>query len=162
MATVEELSKAKLLQVVKGVLGPRQLAERYIYLRPEAADWMRSTLRGLEVDGYVDDAISPNQQAYQLFKDFISGEDMFSLEMHPKPLRPQDSEHGIWELRTPDLRFFGWFCRKGVFLVSNIETKSTLLADRSYGRMRDFAVEYRNGLDLDEPKVLMGGQEDVF
>lgn len=162
MATIEELCAKKQAEVVTGVLGPRQMFERKIFLLPSAAKWMREILPSLEPDGYVSDAITPKQQTYQLFKDFIAGEDMFGTEMHPKPLRPSNKDHGIWELRTPDLRFFGWFCAKGKFVVAYVATKAELLKKGSYDEYREKSVMARNEMELEHPKVLLGGPEDVF
>ena len=162
MATIDQLCVAGLVQRVKGVLGPRQMAERKLFLLPEVGIWMRTNLPKLEADGYVDGAVTPKQQSYQLFRDFVSGVDMFELDWHPKPLRPHDASHGVWELRTPDLRFFGWFCQKGTFVVSDVATKSELLENNSYSHFRERAVIVRNALALSEPKVILGEHHEVF
>ena len=162
MATIEQLSALSAVHKVKGVLGPRQLEVRKIYLTPLAMDWMKRKLPSLQSDGHNEGAMSPKQQAYKLVKDFVAGENMFADGWGPKPLQPDDGVHGVWELRTPDWRFFGWFCRRGVFVVTAVETKATLLRDRSYGIFRDQLVEIRNVLDLDDPKVIYGKYEDVF
>jgi hypothetical protein len=123
---------------------------------------MRKNLPSLEPDGFVDGAIRPNQQTYQLMKDFIRGADLFSDDWFPKPLMPRDNAHGIWELRTPDLRFFGWFVRRGVLIVASVETKVRLVQHKLYDGHREQAVVMRDNLDLDEPKFLNGEQSDVF
>ena len=157
MATIEQLSATSLVHKVKGVLGPRQMEVRKVYLTPEAMNWMKSKLPTLQTDGHNEGAVSPKQQAFKLLKDFVAGENMFADGWGPKPLQPED-----WELRTPDLRFFGWFCRRGVFVVTAVATKSSLLRDRSYGAFRDQLVTVRNTLELDDPKVIYGRYEDVF
>lgn len=162
MATIEQLSAQGVVHLVKGVLGPRQMEMRKIYLSTDAMDWMRLQLPTLPTDGHNEGAVSPKEQAFMLFKNFVVGENMFADGWGPKPLRPNDGLHGVWELRTPDLRFFGWFVRCGVFVVSAVETKACLLRDRSYDMYRDQLVEYRNSLNLDEPSVIYGGYEHVF
>ena len=135
---------------------------RSVYLLPRAAKWMRTELPMLETDGFVEHALDPNQQAYQLMKDFIAGSDLFGDDWFPKPLRPDCPKHGIWELRTPDLRFFGWFCRRGVFVISSVDTKAKLMMYNLYEGHRAQAIASRKQLDLDEPKYLDGGPTDVF
>jgi hypothetical protein len=55
-----------------------------------------------------------------LFNTFLSGGDVRSFP--PKCLQPV--EDGVWELRTHDLRFFGWFWRRGVFVTAEADTKA--------------------------------------
>lgn len=162
MATIEQLSAGGVVHKVKGVLGPRQMEVRKVYLSSIAVEWMRNVLPSLKTDGHNEGAVSPKQQAYQLLKDFTAGEDMFADGWGPKPMKPDDGKHGVWELRTADLRFFTWFCRKGVVVVYAVETKFNLLKNSSYGDYRNRLVLYREALDLDEPKVIYGGYEDVF
>lgn len=162
MATVEQLEAEGKLEKVRGLLGAGEVPFREIYLLPQASAWMRDTMPGLETDGFKEGAVRPDQQAYVLFKDFVAGTDLFAQDMFPKPLRPDDIEHGVWELRTADLRFFGWFVRKGCFVVSSVETKRRILEHGLVPGHRAQAVHRREELDLDEPKYLKGRTKDVF
>ncbi|UWQ14588.1 hypothetical protein K3556_01470 [Aliiroseovarius sp. M344] len=162
MATIEKLCIDKKLEKVSGLLDRGEMPLRAIYLLPAAAEWMRNVLPGLKADGFNDGAVSPNQQAFVLLRDFVVGRDMFADDMYPKPMRPDDVDHGIWELRTADLRFFGWFVRKGCFVVSSVETKEKLLLHKLYAGHREQAIQRRNALDLDDPKFLKRKRKDVF
>jgi hypothetical protein len=162
MATLSALCAQGKLERVTGVPKAGELPVRTMYLVPRAATWMRTHLPTLQSDGFVDGALSPNQQAYQLVRSFVLGNDLFADEWFPKPLRPHGSGHGIWELRTPDLRFFGWFVKRGQFVVSTVATKDALMTHNLYDGYRNQAVADRNDLDLDEPKYLDGEPDDVF
>lgn len=163
MATVEELvARGDLVQVSNKVLRSDQLPERVILLTGRAEKWMKEVLPSLETDGYVDGALTPKQQAFDLFRCFIAGDDLFASDWYPKPLRPFDQGHGVWELRTPDLRFFGWFVSKGTFVVSAVGVTEEVKDHQLYTGYRNQAVFDRESLELDHPAFVLGGSSDVF
>ncbi len=162
MATVAQLVAAGKLIPVKGVLKENEMPFRELYLLPKAAQWMRQTLPNLEPDGFVDGAIWPNQQAFNQFRDFLIGENLNDHDYYPKPMRPKQPEHGIWELRTPDLRFFGWFVAKGRFVISAVAAKSDVADHHLCAGYRNQAVSDYSNMELDEPKFLIGEYSDVF
>ncbi len=125
---------------------------------PRALQWLENTLPTLEADGYIDQARSPEEQAEALIYEYIAGEPLKNFPPHS--MLPEGD--GIWELRTPDLRFFGWFWRCGQFIVSAIDTKERCKSLGLYGGYRNQAVSDRVKLDLDDPKFITGSMEDVL
>lgn len=64
--------------------------------------------------------------------------------------------NGVWELKTADLRLFGWFVQKDCFIVCDCDTTLRVKQMRLYPGYRDQAVRFRERLDLDEPKFIAG------
>lgn len=107
---------------------------------------------------FFDDSISPALQAWALLKRFIVGH---AFE-HPKLFkRMSPLTDDIWELRTDDLRFFGWFPRKDCFIATSGDLFANLKADEAlYEKHRIAAIEFRAQLDLDQPKYAKGAKHD--
>lgn len=148
------------LLVVKGVTRDGERIERAIYLSPKAAGWIRENLPDMAADGFVDGALAPREQLRELFRRFIVG-DTFNQEYAPKPLTPLDS--GVVELRTADLRLFGWFYRQREFIVSSVDRK-VRLADRAvaYSGFVTEVCYFRDSLDLDGAKFIVGDMDDIL
>ncbi|MGY6645114.1 MAG: hypothetical protein ACXIVD_07820 [Salinarimonas sp.] len=56
--------------------------------------------------------LTPKEQLYELFRVFITGE-VLRTDDQFHVMRPTDD--AVWELKTPDLRIFGWFIAKDQF-----------------------------------------------
>ena len=74
----------------------------------------------------------------------------------------QPSEEGVWELRTADLRFFGWFWRKGVFVISAVDQTARCKEYNLCGGYRNRCVQDMRNLGLDEPQFVNGELADVL
>lgn len=159
MATIDQLIEQGQLFKLEDVLDPGELEERIIYVHPRVATWMDENLETLENDGFYDNIPSPKQQADDLFYEFISGANIIS-DWPPHAMTP--SVTGVWELRTADLRFFGWFWRKGVFLITGVDTKTRCQAFSLYAGYRDQCVRDRTIFDLEAPAFCMGELSDVL
>jgi hypothetical protein len=152
MATAQQLEASGLLALIEIELDPDEPIERMIYVWPTVAEWLRDVLPGIETDGFIPGANSPKEQAEALFYEFVRGGNSF--EMLPHCVRPPEA--GIWVLRTYDLRFFGFFWRKGVFVMTGAARKIDCV-DRYNGYLTEGS--YRRGtLDLDQPKFLSGNE----
>jgi hypothetical protein len=117
-----------------------QLAQRVIYMTPEARDWCYCT-REL---GYQ----APNPKAYDIVRatlaDFVYGQ-KFRLGDDIRRLDPNKDD--IWEIKTkpPDaVRVFGWFYRENVFIVSHCAYKVNL------PKYKDYKPEIQKVKDLAE------------
>lgn len=158
MPTPQMLANQKVLDKVEVELDADEQPQRLIYAHPRASRWLSQTLPRLETDGHVPGALRPEDQADTLFYQFIVGFPV--MQMAPNCLRPEDQ--GIWELRTHDLRFFGWFWIKGVFIISSVEQAGRCKKLWLYPGHRDQARSDREALNLDEPKFITGDLEDVL
>jgi hypothetical protein len=120
---------------------PRRVAARYV-----AADGVSSWSRGY-----------PEEQVYGLLDLYISGERLNFGEMY-KPLYPH--ERGIWELRTIDVRIFGWFQRRDCFIGVFAGDATHIHQYHLHAGYRNEVVRLRDLLNLDEPKFVEGIDED--
>lgn len=147
---------------IGGGLDDHEQPERLLYAYPHVVEWLDQTLPSLPSDfkDFMQEDLSPMEQVDALFHDFVSGENFSYYErshsMTPLPL-------GIWELKTTDVRFFGWFHIRKCFVIANVDTKARLLELPGLnGGYRENAVFRRNKLDLDTPKFITGGYVDVL
>lgn len=159
MATIEDLVTSLRLHKIDGILDAGEVEQRLIYIHPRAMIWLDTKLEGLENDGFYDNVQTPRQQVDDLLYEFISGSDIIST-WPPHAMTP--NETGIWELRTADLRFFGWFWRKGVFIMTAIDTKKRCKELSLYGGYRDQCARDRYNFDLDPPLFCTGRLNDVL
>jgi hypothetical protein len=67
---------------------------------------------------------------------------------------------GIWELKTADLRLFGWFLQKDCFIVSDIDDTGRIKQSNLYRGYCLQAVRRRDALELNEPKFIRGDNPD--
>lgn len=143
-----------LLHKVDGGLDAAEQEQRLPYAMPRAVRWMNDKLEGLDADGFFENAPSPMEQAEELFYSFISGEDLESGDLPPHVMMP--SKEGVWELRTFDLRFFGWFWRKGIFIISSVDQALNCKKTGLYAVYRNQCVKDRQAFGFDEPSFVEG------
>lgn len=158
MATVTELCEAGVLIKLGGGLDVDEQPERLLLAYPHVVGWLEEILPGLEPD-FHDGKLDPFDQADSLFYDFVSGAD-FSFYEKSHSMEPRDP--GVWELKTPDLRLFGWFPARGVFILAEIDTAFRCKNHNLYPGYRNSVVWRRENLDLNEPKFILGEYDDVL
>ncbi len=133
-------------------LDPPQQEFRCIYVGPKLAAWIKDVLPTLESDLGLE--TSPLGQFDELVAVFCSGETL-TYDWQFKPLNYV--ENGIWELKTADLRIFGWFPHKDCFIGVVADTKARLLEYKLVSPYCNVEVSpFRDNLDLDEPKFVAG------
>lgn len=159
MASPSELVESKELVKMGGNLLPHEQPLRTMYALPGVKRWILEILPSIESDGHVPGALTPMQQAAVQVHDFIAGKNPEDW-MVPKLLRPH--KNAVWELRTPDLRLFGWFWRKRVFVLSSIDSALNCKTLSGYTPHINLADQMRERLALDEPKYIEGSLSDVF
>ncbi|WP_062176419.1 hypothetical protein [Sphingopyxis sp. C-1] len=151
MATVLELMLSGALYRLDPGLGPRELEVRRIFLLPRARDWMEKELPDTASNWNIEE--DPAQQLDALVYEFCVGEPL-AIGQRFKAVRPVGD--GVWELKTADLRIFGWFAQKDCFIVCDCDTTLRVKQMSLYRGYRDQAVRFRERLDLDEPKFVAG------
>lgn len=125
--------------------------ERLIYVRTNVLDWINNALPSLQPVWKVE--IQPIEQLYALFEDFLLGRPIvIGRQMHIL----HHHGAGIWELKTPDIRIFGWFPCKDCFVVTDIDCATRVKTHKLYAGYRDQGVHFRDHLALDEPKFIEG------
>lgn len=132
-------------------LGFRQQEMRSIYLRPEVVEWLKTKLP--EAQSAYDVETDPTEELDTFIANYVAGEPLvYERQLWPLYHR----EAGIWELKTRDLRMFGWFWRIDVFICAAIDDASRIKEFRLYAGYRDAAARFREQLDLDPPKFIEG------
>lgn len=152
MTTTQQLEAQGELVKIEVELDYDEEPQRLIYALPHVIYWMDNVLPGLETDGYISGANRPAEQLEALLYDMISGKTVF--EMPPHCMEPEGD--GMWELRTHDLRLFGFFWRKGTFIITAADTKARCLQHGLYEGYRNEGQRHRDRLDLDPPKFVPG------
>ena len=158
MATLSELVGSGELVAIEVELEYR-LPWRRLYGTPDFINWLADVLPGLE-SGIKGAALSPLEQVDALFYEFISGQPMVE-DRRFKPLHYKPELH-VWEMKTIDIRIFGWFAAMDRFICSFGVMKDELTGLMPPpARRRHDASTYiartsyvREKLNLDEPKCL--------
>lgn len=96
---------------------------------------------------------TPMEQLDALVGRFAAGE-ILTFQHHFWPLSNLGS--GVWELKTQDLRVFGWFPQRDCFIGDKADNTTRIKQHRLYSGYVNEVVRFRNALDLDEPKFLEG------
>ena len=155
MATLDELVKSGQLHAQMVPLGRNEFPDRRLYVTPEFRAWLKDTV--MQAKPFYPDSMSPRQQAFDLLKSFIIGRDFHSNKMF-KRMSPQSDD--VYELRSDDLRFFGWFPKKDCFVAVVGDEFAALKEDKTlYEVHRLECIAFRNKLDLNEPKYIPGAKE---
>lgn len=150
MATLEHLVSIGKLKKHDPDLEHTEFPERHVYLAPGADAWFVSMLgNAMRIRGRN---LTPVEQVEQFLYDFVRGVPINHFQR--KKLDPFGLH--VWELKTADVRLFGWFARKKHFVVACGEMKMNLLAANLYKPHIAAVVSFRGCLDLDDPKTLTG------
>jgi len=161
MATLAKLIEEGTLTKVDVALDGNAQPWRELYAySPSGRDnrfipWLRDELPGLQSSA-VGSPDTPEEQLYALLELYVIGEPLTVNEMY-KPLHPHS--YGIWELRTIDVRVFGWFYERDRFIAVFADTAERIHQYKLHAGYRDQVIRLRNALDLDEPKFATGINE---
>lgn len=151
MATVIELDKSGALLRYDPEL-PAHLQEfRTLHGSPRFAKWVCDVLPGLGSTWNIE--LSPQEQFVALMEIYASGE-VLMIGRQLKPLTHLGD--GVWQLKTADLRLFGWFRMKDQFIAHAGDTADRIKKSRMYQGYVGEVVRFRDALDLDEPKFVPG------
>src|SRR5262245_9839188 len=111
MATLLNL-QAGAIHRLDQVLEPGELEARVIFGTTDFRDWATITLPALKSTRSLD--MTPQDQFDALAVDFCLGRELV-IGPHFHALLPISK--GVWELKSPDLRLFGWFPLKDHFIA---------------------------------------------
>jgi hypothetical protein len=156
MATIIELERAEKLFRLDPALEENEREWRWIYALPTFKTRVDNDLPTWISHWKVEE--SPIQQMDALLEIFCSGE---TITYGPqfKPLVHLGG--GIWELKTPDLRLFGWFLKRDFFIAGALDTAFNVKSYNLYPGHAGVVCYLRDRLDLDEPKFLPGSDPHV-
>jgi hypothetical protein len=156
MATFDTLIKERKLIRVTVPLGRNQFHDRKFFACPDCLDWIRNEVPRM-VTGRINSAFTPKEQLVERLRQWMAGEPMrYDRWFHDMDPKTDD----VWELKTADLRIFGWIYRPREFIAAcggytddyKEPTKTKTYADE----VRK-VVAIRNALPLDGNKFATGG-----
>jgi hypothetical protein len=151
MATLLDLVRARELSKLLPGLEPDEQEFRMLYAAPRFEKWVVETLPTLNSQHNLD--VTPQQQLEDFFINYALDRPL-TYRWQFRPIK----HHGdaVWELKTADVRVFGWFYRKDQFIA--------LIGDEKW-RVKEYAlipgyanevVQFRDNLDLEIPKFVLG------
>jgi hypothetical protein len=151
MATVLDLVRRGDLHELD-VLEPTERAHRRIFTSPALKLWLLNDLPNLKSSWSIE--LSPLEQFFALADTFCSGERL-NYETQFKQLT--HIADGIWELKTDDIRIFGWFCQKDYFVGVVADDAFHIKKYRLYHAYANVTTKrFIEALDLDSPKFVPG------
>jgi hypothetical protein len=139
-------------------LGRGEFNEREFYALPSFMNDMQNVVPTWPA-GVLNAPLSPRQQLDDILRKWITGKPM-RYDRWLKDLTPVTSE--VWEIKTADLRIFGWIYRPKLFVAvfigyaDNYKRQNGRQPVEAYDDARDRVVHNRNRLNLDEPKFATG------
>lgn len=151
MATIEQLEQAGLIVRLEIELEIQEQPWRCLYATPDFIRWLDEELENLETRVIGGD-LEPLEQVDDLFHQFVAGED-FATDRRFRKLS-SDPEHFVWELKTIDIRIFGWIPQKNFFICTFGDLADEIKLRNQYGTNIAKTVYVRNNLNLDEPKYV--------
>lgn len=134
-------------------LGPRDQAQRMLFWTNEFEQWARQTAADIKSRSLV----TIPEQLNLAFAEFVSGRPLSSGLAKCDPPKGE----GIWRLKTPDLRLYGWADSPQCMVLALGEQKKIIAAlgppkDRDLGRA---AVKERKRLGL---SCVIGERHEIF
>lgn len=151
MATILDLVESGKIVKLDAGLSWREQEQRCIYILPRVREWLEQELPNKSSSWNIE--LSPIEQLDAILNNYCSGREL-TFERQINPIR--HISLGIWEIKTADLRIFGWFYKKDIFICSHINIADFIKEYKLYNGLRDESCRWRNDLELDEPKFVAG------
>ncbi|MFO1113037.1 MAG: hypothetical protein U1E38_01195 [Rhodospirillales bacterium] len=118
-------------------------------------EWLLNEVPNLK-PGRLGAADTPSEQLDQILHRWIAGKNIKYNRMF-KDLMPTADE--VWEMKTVDIRIFGWMCAPRTFIAvlgGYADGFKLRGSDRAYDYAKKKVIKFRDGLNLDEPKIAKG------
>ena len=151
MATIAMLVQQGALQRYDAVLGPRELETRRFFASSRLVKWFSEELSELGSAWNIE--VTPAEQLDKLLRDYVVGK-VLTYKFNFYPLTPHGSS--VWELKTADLRVFGWFHTIDCFIGVVANTAQKVKDHNLYNGHLNEVIHFRQNLDLDHPKSIEG------
>jgi hypothetical protein len=152
-STVHDACKAVGLCKFEIELPVRQRAWRYVFASAKFVDWVNNCVPKIVLAQCDEDDSLQIQIEKELFG-FSYGEYL----REPSEIRRLDPQpQAVWELKTPDLRLFGWFPAKDHFVAHLGCEKEALQRWEDYEPFINEVREFRASLIAALPHHVTGG-----
>jgi hypothetical protein len=123
---------------------------RYVFLTPECVSWVKGALRTISKSDTA--YAAPWAQLEAKLRSYCDGIPLRYQDLHIS--KPQ--ERGVWEIKTVDVRVFGWFPDKDYLILHTGEDAQSLHDDLMlYKPFIDATTAYRDGLSPGLPGPIM-------
>lgn len=150
MATLGELSKGDSGPIRRIELELDEgLPHRFLYGTPGFIGWLENVLPDMKTGLMLAD-ISPFEQVYERFRQYVVGENLDG-DRRFAPLIC-DPETFVWELKTIDVRIFGWVPKMDHFICCFGGHADFIKQHKLYGGFIGQVDHVRSGMNLDTPK----------
>jgi len=160
MATFDRLIEQKTLIRVTVQLSRDQFHERKFYALPACLKWMRDEVPKMNA-GRLASAFTPGEQLNERLRQWMSGDPMrYGRMFHDL----QPASDAVWELKTADLRIFGWMYRDREFIGTHgayADDFKEPTKRRNYSDERRAVVAARDSLPLDGVKFVTGDFDEL-
>lgn len=153
MATLVELITSGHIRPWEVALTRRQVRSRGLYLLPSPLliSWLKDDLPALASCWNIEE--TPMQQLDAFTKIFVAGETL-TYTRHFNPLVHHGA--GVWELKTADVRLFGWFPHRDCFVCGRADHAERVKQYDLYAGYAGEVVRDRDALPLNDPKFVPG------
>ncbi len=148
MATLLELCESGLLIKIDPLEDDEQ-PWRTLYATPEFVEWLDAVLPVMDHNELYS-SLLPIEQVFAVFHEFVSG-DEFSTDRRFKKLNFNPEQY-VWEIKTDDVRIFGWVPQKDAFVCCYGDSADQIKLLDLYSRYVAQTSYVRHEIDLDEPK----------
>jgi hypothetical protein len=159
MATIDTLlTRQNIVRILVPTGSEARL--RWIYGFPGFQTWLDVDLPKLK-PGRLKSPDPPMEQVDNILYRWITGRDILYTRQF-QDLMPQVDE--VWELKTADIRIFGWMYRPLKFIAvfgDYADLYKGLHKKRSYGEAVSRVKKGRDKLDLDQPKFAGGTFDEL-
>jgi hypothetical protein len=160
MPTFDTLVQQGTIIRVRLRLGRGQFDERELYALPDCLKWMKTEVPSM-VTGRVQSHFTPSEQLITRLLQWITGKPMAYGRMFQDMLPKSDE---VWELKTADLRIFGWMYRSRKLIAvcgGYADHYKEPTKTKYYADDRQTVVDARNALPLDGNKFVTGAFDDL-
>lgn len=151
MATILDLTKTRALSKFDPDLRASEQEFRTLYAAPRFESWVKETLPTLVSNWNID--LTPELQLVDFLSNYAIGEPL-TFRHQFNPIRYHN--HGVWELKTADVRIFGWFYRKDQFVAVVGDQTWHVKNHNLYQGYAGEVVRFRSQLKIDAPKFVAG------
>jgi hypothetical protein len=156
MPTIADLVNNGAIVRIEVDLAPPAQPLRLLYGTPQFIEWLRGTLQGSQPSQLLGHS-SPAEQIDDLFHSFLSGEQLIFTRQF-RVVRSE--ENAVWELKTPDVRIFGWFVAKDCFVAVFGNWADTIKDHNLYRGYRIAIRRLRRELGIDATLCVKGVSPD--
>ena len=156
MPTIADLLDSGAIVKIEVELAPRDQPMRLLYGTPQFTTWLQDILAGAEPQQRLG-TTTPAEQIDDLFHSFLSGQPLIFTRQF-RVVRAE--ENAVWELKTPDIRIFGWFMAKDCFVAVFGNWTDTIKDHDLYRGYRIAIRRLRRELGVDATLCVKGVDPD--